>query len=58
MSGLTLGLIAVLADLAPEPVTSGGGRLGITIAGLAAAAAVALAGVILVRRRGKKGSKK
>lgn len=58
MSGLTLGLIAMLADLAPEPITSGGGKLGMAIAGLAAAAAVALAGVILVRRRGKKGGKK
>lgn len=58
MSGLTLGLITVLADLAPEPVTSGGGRLGMVIAGLAGAAAVALAGMILVRRRGKKDGKK
>lgn len=58
MSGLTLGLIATLADVAPEPVGIGGSRLGMVVAGLAAAAAIALVGVILVRRRGKKGDTK
>ena len=45
--------------LTPEPASIGGGRLGTVVAGLAAAAAaVALAGVILIRRRGKKGDAK
>lgn len=58
MSGFIVGLSAALADLAPEPVGIGGGRLGTVVAGLAAAAAVALIGVILIRRRGKKGETK
>lgn len=57
MSRLTLGLMAMLADVAPDPVSIGGGLLGLVVAGLAAAAAIALVGVILVRRRGKRGGK-
>lgn len=57
MSGFTLGLIATLADVAPDPVGISGGRLGMFVAGLAAAVAIALVGVILVRRRGGKGVK-
>lgn len=58
MSSFTFGLIVMLADLAPEPVSIGGGRLGTVVGGLALAAAVALVGVILIRGRGKKGGKK
>jgi LPXTG-motif cell wall-anchored protein len=48
-------VIAALADAVAEPVrvaaATGESRVGIYVAGLTGAAAVAVAGVILVRRR-------
>ena len=52
MSGMLLGVIAALADVAPEPVRGvAAGGAGYYVGGLALAAAVAVTGVILIRRR-------
>ena len=48
----------MLADVAPDPVGIAANPLGMVVAGVAGAAAVAFVGVILVRRRGKKGDTK
>lgn len=58
MSGFAFGLSVVLADIAPEPVGMTDSPLGTIVGGVALAAAVALAGVILIRRRSKKGDLK
>jgi hypothetical protein len=55
MSGIVLGLTAALADVSLEPVraSDGGGQLRMIVAGLAAAAALAVLGLVFVRRRGR-----
>ncbi|MDQ3745910.1 MAG: hypothetical protein M3444_16160 [Acidobacteriota bacterium] len=55
MSGIILGLNAALADVSLEPVRAGegGGQLSTVVAGLAAAAALAVLGLVFVRRRGR-----
>lgn len=55
MSGIILGLTAALADVSLEPVraSDGGGQLSMVVAGLAAAAALAVLGLVFVRRRGR-----
>ena len=54
MIGLILGLIVMLADIAPEPVSvSGTPRWGMIASGLAASAAVVILGIVLVRRGGR-----
>jgi hypothetical protein len=55
MSGIILGLTAALADVSLEPVRAGegGGQLSMIVAGLAAALALAVLGLVFVRRRGR-----
>jgi hypothetical protein len=56
MIGLILGLILTLADIAPEPVSgSGTPQWGIIVSGLAISAAVVILGIVLVRRRSRRG---
>jgi hypothetical protein len=54
MSGIILGLTAALADVSLEPVraSAGGGQLSMIVAGLAAAA-LAVLGLVFIRRRGR-----
>jgi hypothetical protein len=54
VGGFIPGLAMMLADVSLEPVrASDGSHLGTVVAGLAAAAAVAVLGVVFVRRRGR-----
>lgn len=48
-----IALLATLIDVAPDPVGIVAGDAGYYVAGLALAAALAISGVILIRRRRK-----